>query len=114
MTLQSETAPTSGGPVAPVAPVSPRSHIGGVVAGSLFAGLIAALLLPFLPASTVDADSATAMVLFGWALGWALMAILSIWFTDQPQRWAVAPTIFMALSGALVLLASIHRWVVHA
>jgi pimeloyl-ACP methyl ester carboxylesterase len=105
MTLQSETAPTSGGAVAPVAPGSRSSHIGGVVAGSLFAGLIAAVILPFLPASTVDADFSTAMVLFGFAFGWALMAVLSIRFTDQPQRWAVAPAIFMALSAALVLLA---------
>ncbi len=105
MTLHSEIAPTSGGAVAPVAPDSRRSHIGGVVAGSLFAGLIAAVILPFLPASTVDADFSTAMVLFGFALGWALMAVLSIRFTDQPQRWAVVPAIFMALSAALVLLA---------
>ena len=33
------------------------------------------------------------------------MAVLSIRLTDQPQRWAVAPAIFMALSAALVLLA---------
>jgi hypothetical protein len=33
------------------------------------------------------------------------MAVLSVRFTDQPQRWAVAPAIFMGLSGALVLLA---------
>jgi len=33
------------------------------------------------------------------------MAALSILLTDQPQRWALAPAIFMALSGAMVLLA---------
>ena len=33
------------------------------------------------------------------------MAVLSIWFTDQPQRWAVVPAVFMAVSGALVLWA---------
>ena len=75
------------------------------MAGSLFAGLVAAVILPFLPVGTVDVDFSIAMVLFGWAFGWALMAVLSIRFTDQPQRWAVAPAIFMALSGALVLLA---------
>jgi len=106
MRLQTKTAPSSGDQVAPLAAREPRrSHIGGVVAGSLFAGLVAAVILPFLPLGTVDVDFATAMVLFGWAFGWALMAVLSIRFTDQPQRWAVAPAIFMALSGALVLLA---------
>jgi pimeloyl-ACP methyl ester carboxylesterase len=105
MRLRSRTAPTSGDQVAPVIPGPRRSHVGGVVAGSLAAGLAAAVILSFLPVGTVDADFSTAMVLFGFALGWALMAVLSTRFTDQPQRWAVAPAIFMALSAALVLLA---------
>jgi pimeloyl-ACP methyl ester carboxylesterase len=63
------------------------------------------VILPFLPVGTVDVDFSTAMVLFGFALGWALMAVLSIQLTGQPQRWAVAPAIFMVLSGALLLLA---------
>ena len=33
--------------------------------------LVAALVLPFLPVSTVDVDFATAMVLLGFAVGWA-------------------------------------------
>lgn len=103
MRLRNETAPTSGDEVAPAAPG--RSHVGGVVAGSLAAGFAAAVILPFLPVGTVDVDFSTAMVLIGFALGWALMAVLSIRFTDQPQRWAVAPAIFMVLSGSLVLLA---------
>ena len=104
MTLQSETAPTSGDPVARAAPGSRRSQVGGIVAGSLFAGLVAALIFPFLPVGTVDVDFSTAMVLFGFALGWALIAVLTIRFTDEPQLWALAPAIFMALSGALLLL----------
>jgi pimeloyl-ACP methyl ester carboxylesterase len=105
MRLRRETAPTSGDEVAPAVPGPRRWHVGGVVAGSLAAGFAAAVILPFLPVGTVDVDFSTAMVLFGFALGWALMAVLSIRFTDQPQRWAVAPAIFMVLSGALVLLA---------
>ncbi len=105
MQLRRKDSPRSEDHVEPAVPRSRRSHIGGIVAGSMFAGFVAAALLPFIPANTVDADFATAMVLFGWALGWALMAVLSIRFTDQPQRWAVVPAIFMALSGALVLFA---------
>ena len=105
MRLQRKDSPRRGDHVGPAVPRSRRPHIGGIVAGSLFTGLVAAALLPFVPADTVDADFATAMVLFGFAFGWALMAVLSIRFTEQPQRWAVAPAIFMALSGALVLLA---------
>ena len=102
---QRRSTPTIGDTVAPVVPGARRSHVGRVVAGSLAAGFVAAGVLPFLPADTVDVDFSTAMVLFGWALGWALMAALSIRFTDQPQRWAVAPATFMAVSGALVLWA---------
>lgn len=105
MGLGSNAATAGGDQVAPAVPGPRRSHVGGVVAGSLAAGLAAAVILAFLPVGTVDVDFSTAMVLFGFALGWALMALLSIRFTDQPQRWAVAPAIFMALSGALVLLA---------
>ncbi len=92
--------------VAAVGPGSRRRHLGGVVPGSLAAGFVAAVVLPFLPLGTVDVNFSTAMVLFGWALGWALLAVLSIRFTDQPQRWAVAPAIFMAVAGALVLVAT--------
>ena len=82
-----------------------RLRVGGVVAGSLAAGLVAAVILPFLPVRTVDSDFATATVLIGFALGWALMAALSTRFTDQPQRWTIAPATFLGVSGALVLLA---------
>jgi pimeloyl-ACP methyl ester carboxylesterase len=103
MSLRSETAPTGGDQAAPTVSAPRRSHIGRVVAGSLAVGLAAAVVLPFLPVGAVDEDFATAMVLFGFALGWALLAVLSTRLTDHPQRWAVAPAIFMVLSGALVL-----------
>jgi|1186.fasta_scaffold36308_1 pimeloyl-ACP methyl ester carboxylesterase len=79
--------------------------MGLVVAASLTAGFAASLILPFLPARTVDVNFATAMVLFGWALGWALLAVLATRFTEQPQRWAVVPATFLAVAGALVLVA---------
>jgi pimeloyl-ACP methyl ester carboxylesterase len=78
-------------------------RIAWIVAGSLAAGLGAAMLLPFLPVARVEGDFSTAMVLFGFALGWALMALLTTRFTTQPQRWAALPAVFMLLSGVLVL-----------
>ena len=39
------------------------------------------------------------MVLLAFALGWALLAVLSTRFSDQPQRWAAAPATFMAVAG---------------
>src|SRR5918995_3048305 len=82
----------------------PRGHIGWIVAGSLATGLVAALLLvaaPFIPAEENDVTGA---VLCGFALGWAMLAVLSVRFTDQPQRWAAAPALFMGLGGLLLLV----------
>ena len=81
----------------------PRGHIGWVVAGSLAAGLVAAVLLagaPFIPA---EERAVTGAVLCGFALGWAMLAVLSVRFTDQPQRWAAAPALFMGLGGLLLV-----------
>jgi hypothetical protein len=80
-----------------------RGHIGWIVAGSLATGLIAALLLvvaPFIPA---EETGVTGAVLCGFALGWAMLAVLSVRFTDQPQRWAALPALFMGVSGLLLV-----------
>jgi pimeloyl-ACP methyl ester carboxylesterase len=76
-----------------------RGHIGWIVAGSLATGLVAAVLLaaaPFIPA---EESAVTGAVLCGFALGWAMLAVLSVRFTDQPQRWAAAPALVMGLGG---------------
>ncbi len=82
----------------------PSGHIGWIVAGSLATGLVAALLLvaaPFIPA---EESAATGAVLCGFALGWAMLAVLSVRFTDQPQRWAAAPALFLALGGLVLVV----------
>jgi pimeloyl-ACP methyl ester carboxylesterase len=81
----------------------PRGHIGWIVAGSLATGLVAAFLLaaaPFIPA---EERAVTGAVLCGFALGWAMLAVLSVRFTDQPQRWAAAPALVMGLGGLLLV-----------
>jgi pimeloyl-ACP methyl ester carboxylesterase len=83
-----------------------RVSVGWVVAVSLVAGLGAAVFLAFAPFVTADDKTFTAMVLLGFAVGWALLAGLSTWLSDQPQRWAAAPAVFMGLSGGIVLLGS--------
>src|SRR5215216_4970239 len=105
MTQRDATQTTSADQVAASGPESRRTHIGRVVVGSLAAGFVAAVILAFLPVGTVDLNFSTAMVLFGFALGWAMLAVLSTRFTEQPQRWALAPAIFMAVAGAIVLVA---------
>ena len=89
----------------------PRGHIGWIVAGSLATGPVAAVLLvaaPFIPPTEAGVTGA---VLGGLALGWAMLAVLSVRFTDQPQRWVAAPALFMGLSGLLLVAfgSSVHE-----
>jgi pimeloyl-ACP methyl ester carboxylesterase len=65
----------------------------------LFVGVLLAVA-PFVPA---EEGKVTGALLLGFALGWAMLAILSIRFTEQPQRWAVVPAVFMGLGGLLLL-----------
>src|ERR687897_111985 len=81
----------------------PRGRIGWIVAGSLATGLVAAVVLagaPFVPA---EESAVIGAVLCGFALGWAMLAVLSVRFTDQPQRWAVAPALLMGGGGLLLV-----------
>jgi pimeloyl-ACP methyl ester carboxylesterase len=81
-------------------------RIGLITAASLAAGLVAALVLiaaPFIPAKD---NILVGVVLLAFALGWALLAVLSVRFSTQPQRWAAAPAVFFAVAGLVSLLGS--------
>jgi pimeloyl-ACP methyl ester carboxylesterase len=81
-----------------------RGHIGSIVVGSLAMGLLTAVALvaaPFVPSRM---NVLTGVVLLGFAFGWALLAVLSVRFSDQPQRWAAGPAVFLALAGLISLL----------
>jgi pimeloyl-ACP methyl ester carboxylesterase len=79
---------------------------------SLTVGLLTSVALvatPFIPAKV---NVLTGMVLLGFAVGWALLAILSVRFSEQPQRWAAAPALFLAVAGLISLLPTdslLHR-----
>ena len=81
----------------------PRGRMGWIVVGSLASGLVVALLLVFAPFIPAEESAVTGAVLCGFALGWVMLALLSVRFTDQPQRWAAAPALFMGLGGLLLL-----------
>jgi pimeloyl-ACP methyl ester carboxylesterase len=89
-----------------------KGHIGWIVVGSFVSGLVAALLLVAAPFIPVSESGATGAVLGGSALGWAMLAVLSVRFTDQPLRWAAAPAVFMGLGGLLLVGfgSSVHEW----
>jgi pimeloyl-ACP methyl ester carboxylesterase len=93
-----------------------KGHIGWIVAGSLATGVVAALLLVAAPFIQVQENDVTGAVLWGFALGWAMLAVLSVRFSDQPQRWAVVPAVFMGMSGLLLVafgsgVADVLHWV---
>ncbi len=85
------------------APVGPGGHLGRIVAGSLATGLGAGVLLVFAPFIPADETGATGAILCGFAIGWAMLTVLSVRFTDQPQRWAAAPALFLGLGGLLLI-----------
>jgi pimeloyl-ACP methyl ester carboxylesterase len=91
-------------------------RIGWIVAGSLATGVVAALLLVLAPFIQVQENDITGAVLWGFALGWAMLAALSVRYTDQPQRWAAVPAVFMGVSGLLLVafgsdVVDVLRWV---
>jgi pimeloyl-ACP methyl ester carboxylesterase len=116
MTL-ADAAVRHGDPQPPEPPLrTAQTRIGLIVALSMAVGLLLAVVLvaaPFMPAKE---HALTGVVLLGFALGWALLAVLSVRFSDQPQRWAAAPAVFMGLAGLAALSGSaaadaVFRWV---
>ena len=79
-------------------------HVALVVLGCLGAGLLLAVILVLLPFAGARENVISGAVILAFAFGWASLAILSVRFTDQPQRWAALPTILSALVGIVLLL----------
>jgi alpha/beta hydrolase fold len=75
-----------------------------VVVGSFAAGLVAALVVVGAPLIEADEIALTGGILLAFAFGWALLAVLSVRVSDQPQRRAAAPAVFFGLVGGLMLI----------
>jgi pimeloyl-ACP methyl ester carboxylesterase len=78
-------------------------RIGRIVVGCLTSGLVAAVALVLGPVAGAQEHVITGTILLTFAASWTLLAILSIQWSGQPQRWAFAPAGFMALAGAALL-----------
>ena len=78
--------------------------IGRIVAGCLAAGLVAALGLVLGPFGGAQEHVITGTVLLALASSWALLATVSLLWSDQPQRWALLPATFMGVAGAGLLV----------
>jgi pimeloyl-ACP methyl ester carboxylesterase len=87
----------------PEPPRTARSRIGTIVATSIAAGPIVAAVLVAAPFTPPTENSLTGVMLLAFALGWALLAVLSIRFSDQAQGWAFVPAAFMAVAGLVSL-----------
>jgi len=81
-----------------------NGRIGLFVGGSIFSGLVGALVLVVGPFGGAQEHVIMGTALLGWALGWGLLAVLSVRWSDQPQRWAAVPAVLMALAGVSLLL----------
>jgi pimeloyl-ACP methyl ester carboxylesterase len=102
----STTRTTSSSPAAAGAwATSSRSgHLGVIVTGSIGTGLVVAVLLDLVAFAGADEHVITGAALLAFALGWAMLAVLSTRRTDQPQRWALVPAAAMGITGAALLL----------
>ena len=86
-------------PNQPPSSPQPKGRRGRIVSGSLASGLLAAGVLVAMPFIPAEPSELTGAVLSGFALGWGMLGVLSVRFTDQPQRWAWAPAAVMGLGG---------------
>src|SRR5688500_13600516 len=88
------------------APVPRSVPVARVVAGSLFVGVVTALVLVLVvfPGATESVIVGSALLAFG--LGWAMMRVLSAKMTSQPQRWASIPAVVMTAVGVGLLAFS--------
>src|SRR5918994_2512686 len=86
------------------APPARKGHIGLIVTASMVGGLILALVLTLFVFGGATEPIISGAALLTFALGWAMLAWLSSRRTDQPQRWAYVPAIFMGVLGLASLV----------
>ena len=82
---------------------SSSGRLGWIVALSLVTGSAASLLFAFLPFIGVEESAITGALLCGFGVGWTVLWLLSVRLTDQPQRWAVTPALFLGVGGLLLV-----------
>jgi hypothetical protein len=83
---------------------SKRGRIGPVVFSSIAFGFVIGLLLTLVVFAGGEESEITGSALLALGTGFLLLALASSRFTDQPQRWALAPGIAAALVGLAILL----------
>jgi pimeloyl-ACP methyl ester carboxylesterase len=90
----------------PASPKPRRVPVTRVVAGSIAAGAVTALLLTLVVFAGATEAVITGSMLLAFGLGWAMMALLSARMTTQPQRWSTVPAVAMSATGLSLLVFS--------
>jgi pimeloyl-ACP methyl ester carboxylesterase len=83
-----------------------RGRVALVVFGSIASGLVLGLLLVLVVFAGGEESEITGSALLALGAGFMLLAFASTRFTDQPQRWALAPGVASAIVGLATLLFS--------
>ena len=86
--------------------MAPRRHtraIGPVVAAALVVGFLSAIFLVAVPFAGAPEHVISGAVVLAFGLGWALLAVVSTRWTEQPQRWAALPAVVFIAAGAMLL-----------
>jgi hypothetical protein len=78
-------------------------RVGPIAAGSLIMGFVVAIVLVAFPFAGAPENVISGVVLLAFALGGALLAVVSVGWTDQPQWRAAVPAAVLALVGAGLL-----------
>ncbi len=85
---------------------SRRLNVGFIVAASLIIGFVVAVFLVVVAFAGARENVISGTAMLGFALGWGLLAMLSVRWSNQPQPWAAVPATLMALTGVVFLLWS--------
>ena len=101
--MTTSAIPATANPSA-VAETDARGHVGLVVLASIAAGLVLGLLLVIVAFAGADEGLIIGAALVALGVGFTLLALASSRYTNQQQRWALAPGAASGL-GVLLLIA---------
>lgn len=79
-------------------------NIAWIVIVSVLAAILLSIILVLVVVAGARENVITAMVLFAFAAGVGLLAVLSTRMSDQPQRWAVIAAGWLAGAGTVLLI----------
>src|SRR5688572_17061041 len=88
----------------PSPPLHSTRNIAWIVIVSLLAAVVLSIVLVMVVVGGARENVISAAVLFAFAAGAVLLAVLSARRSDQPQRWALIAAGWLALAGTVLLI----------